>query len=511
LPDTRILLPGSHELGTRKSVCPIAELKMPPIVPLVSVDESLGQADGRFRCTECSHTLSTKRGIELHLRKIHGVQRTSKKHAFRKFSEGCIRCLVCTNECSTYKQALTHERREHPDVTMTENVTVAAQQAGEKRRRRQAHVSSGAALREELSTLAQTVFNPAFMLAANRGVTASYGDSAVGTCDGLLCGMKLSGLWALGCGKHIYCANCALALDGWPPKGKVFTALSETAWTLILSGETTSRAKRRRAFVQQGPAVKPLKWVHSKNTVVASGGLGRRTTEQPAATLDTETRVPGEAFDEVKRTVVGPVMRAAERFYNPSGSQFASPTAEGSCGLVLFTHGDAGVTHMHADRGGAVNLMLYGGVAFWLCVDCKHLSAGEVVGVVAWEHAQARVTSAEEAAKRVVETQRLVSKPGAVYMVEQRPGQLITVAAGVLHAVYTLSSGAGACKFAFDFPPTGDLVGYFLDRALLVKASRMLAAQDLNLAGWGKATGDCVDADGWVMACIAALPPQDGL
>jgi hypothetical protein len=90
--------------------------------------------------------------------------------------------------------------------------------------------------------------------------------------------------------------------------------------------------------------------------------------------------------------------------------------------------------------GGAVNLMLYGGAAFWVCVDSHHLSAEEVAAVVEWEHGQPRVTSAAEAAERVVQVQRLVAKEGAVYCVVQRPGMLVTVPAGVLHAVYTTTT-----------------------------------------------------------------------
>jgi hypothetical protein len=165
---------------------------------------------------------------------------------------------------------------------------------------------------------------------------------------------------------------------------------------------------------------------------------------------------------------------------------------------------------MHADRGAAVNLMLYGLEALWVCADSRQLTVAEMAAVVEWEHAQAVISTDAEAAERVDRLRELVVAKKAVYFVKQRPEELVTVPAGVLHAVYTTTcpSSHGACKFAFDYPPTTDLAAYYSDmRKLALVASRLSAH---NLAGWGQRSGDCVNVDGWLLAAIQSTVLGDG-
>jgi hypothetical protein len=478
-----------------------------------------GMDEGQYCCPECPHRLSTRRGIRSHLRAKHAAPAANKKHAIEKLS-GDYRCTVCGIQSPSYKQALRHEREQHSDVTL---IPDTPSQTRAKRVRREELAKSGATLAAALAGLAQNVFRRAFERAHREGVCVLYGSghddqSCSGECDGAdgLCRMRLSGLWYLESGQLRYCVNCAMARD-WPPGCTVGTAVPMGTWSALMKTDPSPirHTSRRVAAIQQWSRQFSTQWTtqwsrhaqwrhHPDRGITSkSSGLGERTSFSRKS--GTEARIPGEVFDEAKRAVVGRIMRRVERIYNPTGGLFSKPTSEQNCGLALFTHGEVGVTHMHVDRGAADNVMLYGQEAFWVCVDSRHLTVQEMAAVVKYEHEQPAASTQAEVVRLVEGLQRLVANQGAVYWVRQQPGQLVTVPPGVLHAVHTVTSKDlwGACKFAFDYPPTVDLTGYYQDRDKLVAVAANLRA--LNLPGWAVPAEDCVNLDGWLVAAIRAL------
>jgi hypothetical protein len=185
--------------------------------------------------------------------------------------------------------------------------------------------------------------------------------------------------------------------------------------------------------------------------------------------------------------------------------------------LSVYTHGQFGVSHLHCDRGCAVNVMLYGKESFWVCVDSRRLSHEEISKIIQFEHNLLTIQSPKSKGNSwdslmidLVEGIRfLVDDPGAVYCVKQLPGQRVDIPSGVIHAVYTegslgTASGGkgefGALKFAFDYPPLEEFTEYFADRDKHFHAAKQV--QGSRLHGWSDPAGDCVKIDTWLLSAF---------
>lgn len=245
--------------------------------------------------------------------------------------------------------------------------------------------------------------------------------------------------------------------------------------------------------------------------------IGKRVDFDRSRGQEVRREVP--SLREVESLALKSVRHRVQQAFNPQRhSQWTQPISFANCTVALHTHCPLGVTHMHLDRGDALNIMVYGVRAWWLCVDARTLSVGQLTACVQAEHGTSVLDilppdTDMACAEEVVRTnlQALVGRlcdvvPAAVYLVEQVPGDQVHIPSGVCHAVYTLSlHGGGACKVAMDFPPQNAWADAYEDQRKARNASQELSLAGATLAGWSKRPDDCVVMDAWLLGASHSL------